>query len=47
MKLFIMLNPPDLFNFDYKPEKTGINVTTEIPRNNEEKERLGRPVNHR
>ena len=23
------VEPPDLFNFDYKPGKTGINVTTE------------------
>ena len=23
------VEPPDLFTFDYKPEKTGINVTTE------------------
>ena len=31
--------PPDLFNFNYKPEQTGINVSTKtIPRTNVQKE---------
>ena len=42
------VEPPDLFNFDYKPGKNRYQCYNRaIPRNNEEKEGLGRPVNHR